>query len=132
MTDNKKILNIAKSVISIEKDSISQLESQLTQDFSEAVQLIFSSKGRVIIAGVGKSANIANKIVASPFSKENYSEELIIGGSSEIKVEKIWTGDGNFELSDNPIDNQIIREESEINKVEIWENLEMSVGYAQK
>lgn len=74
----------------------------------------------------------ANKIVASPFSKENYSEELIIGGSSEIKVEKIWTGDGNFEMSDNLIDNQIIREESEINKVEIWENLEMSVGYAQK
>ena len=65
MSNNKNILNIAKSVITIEKDAISQLESQLTNDFAEAVQLIFSSKGRVIVAGVGKSANIANKMVAT-------------------------------------------------------------------
>ena len=65
MSNNKNILNIAKSVITIEKNAISQLESQLTNDFVEAVQLIFSSKGRVIVAGVGKSANIANKMVAT-------------------------------------------------------------------
>ncbi|MBT3418389.1 MAG: KpsF/GutQ family sugar-phosphate isomerase [Flavobacteriales bacterium] len=65
MSNNKNILNIAKSVIIIEKNAISQLESQLTNDFVEAVQLIFSSKGRVIVAGVGKSANIANKMVAT-------------------------------------------------------------------
>jgi len=65
MSNNKNILNIAKSVITIEKNAISQLESQLTNDFVEAVQLIFFSKGRVIVAGVGKSANIANKMVAT-------------------------------------------------------------------
>ena len=62
---DKKILNIAKSVISIEKDSISQLESQLTDDFAHAINLILSSKGRLIVTGIGKSANIANKMVAT-------------------------------------------------------------------
>ena len=33
--------------------------------FSESVELILKSNGKVIVAGVGKSANIANKIVAT-------------------------------------------------------------------
>ena len=65
MSNNKNILKIAKSVILIEKEAISQLDSQLTNDFPDAVNLIYNSRGRLIIAGVGKSANIANKIVAT-------------------------------------------------------------------
>lgn len=65
MPDSKNILNIAKNVISIERESISQLSNQLTEDFAEAVNLIYESTGRLIVAGVGKSANIANKIVAT-------------------------------------------------------------------
>lgn len=65
MPDRKNILNIARNVISIEKEAISQLESQLTEDFVDAVGLITSSNGRLIVAGVGKSANIANKMVAT-------------------------------------------------------------------
>ena len=65
MPNKKKILKIAKSVISKELDAISQLESKLNNSFSDAVDLILKSKARVIIAGIGKSANIANKIVAT-------------------------------------------------------------------
>ena len=65
MPNKKKILKIAKSVISKELEAISQLESKLNNNFSDAVELILKSKARVIIAGVGKSANIANKIVAT-------------------------------------------------------------------
>ncbi|MAR39556.1 MAG: D-arabinose 5-phosphate isomerase [Flavobacteriales bacterium] len=65
MTNKKKILNIAKSVISIEQEAISELGQRLSDDFPNAVELILSSEGRVIVAGVGKSANIANKIVAT-------------------------------------------------------------------
>ena len=36
-----------------------------TDDFANAVELIYNSKGRVIITGIGKSAIIANKIVAT-------------------------------------------------------------------
>ncbi|WP_189360858.1 KpsF/GutQ family sugar-phosphate isomerase [Algibacter mikhailovii] len=49
----------------MESNSISNLTTLLTNDFSEAVKLIYDSKGRVIITGVGKSAIIANKIVAT-------------------------------------------------------------------
>ena len=65
MPTKKNILNIAKSVIDAETTSISQLKSRLTSCFSDAVELILSSEGRLIVAGVGKSANIATKIVAT-------------------------------------------------------------------
>lgn len=65
MPSKKKILKIAKSVISKELEAISQLESKLSDSFSDAVELILKSKSRVIVAGVGKSAIIANKIVAT-------------------------------------------------------------------
>ena len=65
MPNKKKILIIAKSVILTEMDAIAQLQNRLTDDFSQAIQIILSSEGRLIVAGVGKSANIANKMVAT-------------------------------------------------------------------
>ncbi|MAX68907.1 MAG: D-arabinose 5-phosphate isomerase, partial [Flavobacteriales bacterium] len=65
MPNKKNILIIAKSVISTETDAIAQLHNRLTDDFSQAIQIILSSEGRLIVAGVGKSANIANKMVAT-------------------------------------------------------------------
>jgi arabinose-5-phosphate isomerase len=49
----------------MEAEAISHLSSLLTQDFSDVIELIYNSKGRVIITGIGKSAIIANKIVAT-------------------------------------------------------------------
>jgi len=60
-----EILDIAKSVIRLESESIGNLSEKLNDDFAKAVELILSSNGRVIVAGVGKSANIASKIVAT-------------------------------------------------------------------
>jgi len=59
------ILNIAKSTIELESKAIANLSELLTNDFANAVELIYNSKGRVIITGIGKSAIIANKIVAT-------------------------------------------------------------------
>ena len=61
----EKILSIAKDTISIEAKAIAHLENLLTSQFADAVQYIYNSKGRVIITGIGKSAIIANKIVAT-------------------------------------------------------------------
>jgi arabinose-5-phosphate isomerase len=60
-----QILDIAKSVIRLESVSIAELSDKLNDDFAKAVEFILSSNGRVIVAGVGKSANIASKIVAT-------------------------------------------------------------------
>ncbi|WP_034922829.1 SIS domain-containing protein [Gillisia sp. CAL575] len=61
----EKILSVAKETISIEAKAIANLENLIDKDFSDAVQCIYNSKGRVIITGIGKSAIIANKIVAT-------------------------------------------------------------------
>lgn len=59
------ILSTAKKTIDLESAAISNLAHLLTDDFANAVELIYQSKGRVIITGIGKSAIIANKIVAT-------------------------------------------------------------------
>ncbi len=63
-TDNE-IKEIAIQVIKKEKKAIENLEKYVDNGFSEAVKTIFSSKGRVIITGIGKSANIGMKIVST-------------------------------------------------------------------
>ena len=63
--NSDEILQLAKDTIFIQSDSIKGLASLLTSDFSDVVQQIYSSKGRVIITGIGKSAIIASKIVAT-------------------------------------------------------------------
>lgn len=65
MKDKKSIIEIAKHTIEMESKAILNLSSLITDDFAEATQLIYNSKGRVIITGIGKSAIIANKIVAT-------------------------------------------------------------------
>lgn len=60
-----KIIELAKSTITIEADSIRNLLNFINNDFVACVQLIHESKGRVVVTGIGKSAIIAQKIVAT-------------------------------------------------------------------
>lgn len=65
MTTNKNILATAKKTILAESEAIAKLSNYLTDDFTKAVNLIFNSKGRLIVTGIGKSAIIAQKMVAT-------------------------------------------------------------------
>ena len=65
MSSKKSIVSLAKKTIAIESLAISQLAEFIDDTFAEAVELILNSNGRVIITGIGKSAIIANKIVAT-------------------------------------------------------------------
>lgn len=62
---NKDIISLAEKTIQIESSAILDLQQHLTEDFARAVQTILKAKGRVVITGIGKSANIANKVVAT-------------------------------------------------------------------
>lgn len=55
----------AKEAISTEARAVEELASHLDEDLVKVVQTILNSKGRVVITGVGKSAAIATKIVAT-------------------------------------------------------------------
>ncbi len=65
MKNKNTIIETAKQTILAESDAIANLTNFLNNDFKNAVNFIHSSNGRVIVTGIGKSANIATKIVAT-------------------------------------------------------------------
>jgi len=65
LNSKEAIVSHAKKTIIDESLAISKLADFVDESFAEAVQLIYNSKGRIIITGIGKSAIIANKIVAT-------------------------------------------------------------------
>ena len=62
---NEDIKLIAKEVILKEASAVAALENLIDDSFSAVINLIFNSKGRLIITGIGKSAIIGSKIVAT-------------------------------------------------------------------
>jgi arabinose-5-phosphate isomerase len=59
------ILASAKKTILSESESIAKLTQFLDDNFINAVEIIYKSKGRLVVTGIGKSAIIAQKIVAT-------------------------------------------------------------------
>ena len=65
MTNKEKVIERAKTTLDIEANALISLKNRIDSSFYEAVELLLHCKGRVIITGIGKSANIAQKIVAT-------------------------------------------------------------------
>ena len=63
--DKKSIIEFGKEVIKLQSESIRNLVELVDENFETAINLILDSKGRVVVTGIGKSAIIANKIVAT-------------------------------------------------------------------
>lgn len=65
MKSRDEIKNIAIQVIADEKKAVDNLRNYIDDAFVNAVETIFSASGRIIVTGIGKSANIATKIVST-------------------------------------------------------------------
>ncbi|MFT6844110.1 MAG: arabinose-5-phosphate isomerase [Flavobacteriales bacterium] len=66
MNDQQKsIIKNACNTLLLESESIKNLTHYIDESFTKIVETILASKGRVVVTGIGKSANIANKIVAT-------------------------------------------------------------------
>ena len=65
MKTREEIKQIANQVIVDEKKAVDNLRNYINDAFVEAVETIFSATGRVVVTGIGKSANIATKIVST-------------------------------------------------------------------
>ena len=65
MKNNKKIINSANRTLVRELSGIKNLKSTFNLNFCRAVNLIYNTKGKVVITGVGKSAHIGNKLSAT-------------------------------------------------------------------
>ena len=71
-----QIISSAKDTISNEAEAIANLENFIDEEFSKAVEIIYRSEGRVVVTGIGKSAIIANKIVATLNSTESLISKI--------------------------------------------------------
>jgi len=65
LKNKNSIIENAKQTILIESKAIANLVNFINHEFENAVNFIHNSNGRVIVTGIGKSANIATKIVAT-------------------------------------------------------------------
>ena len=65
MTKNGEIIQFASQVIENEANAIIELKAKLDDDFAEVVALVLENKGNLVFSGIGKSALIAQKIVAT-------------------------------------------------------------------
>lgn len=61
----KAIQTLAAQTIRFEAEAINKMANYIDTAFAETVETIFHSRGRLIVTGIGKSANIAQKIVAT-------------------------------------------------------------------
>jgi arabinose-5-phosphate isomerase len=62
---DKKIILLAQQTLQTEADAVTQLKANIGKNFVECVKIVFFSKGRVIVTGIGKSAIISQKIVST-------------------------------------------------------------------
>ena len=59
------IIGAAQKTIAVEIQTLEDLKQSIDESFVKIVQLIYSSKGRLVVTGIGKSALVAKKIVAT-------------------------------------------------------------------
>jgi arabinose-5-phosphate isomerase len=63
--ERDNIISIAKSTLEIEISELEKLKNRIDDQFVKAVEVIHSAKGKLIVVGIGKSAHVGNKIVAT-------------------------------------------------------------------
>lgn len=94
MISNENLLALAQKTIQSESESIAKLATYIDEHFLLTLQKIYQSKGRVVITGIGKSAIIAQKIVASLNSTGTpalflHASEAIHGDLGMIQAEDV-------------------------------------------
>jgi arabinose-5-phosphate isomerase len=62
---SEEIIERGRRVVQLEREALAEIEDRLGEEFARAVRIIADSKGRVIVAGVGKSGLIGRKIAAT-------------------------------------------------------------------
>lgn len=65
MIPDKKIILLAQQTLQTEAEAIVELKTNIGKNFVECVKILFFSKGRIIVTGIGKSAIISQKIVST-------------------------------------------------------------------
>lgn len=63
--EKSALISLAKQSLEIEINELNHLKNRIGDDFAKAVEIINSAVGKLIVVGIGKSAHVGNKIVAT-------------------------------------------------------------------
>ena len=63
--DADELMELGREVLRIEADAVRSLVDRIGPEFVEALRLILTCRGRVVVSGIGKSGHIARKIAAT-------------------------------------------------------------------
>ena len=94
MISSREIKKIAKNCINVQYHAILELKNRIDDNFTSIIRFILESKGRLIVVGIGKSANIGRKMVATFNSTGQpsiflHASEAIHGDLGSIQKEDI-------------------------------------------
>ena len=113
MSEDKKIIDIAKQVIDDEVEALIGLKNYIDENFEEIINVVYECKGRLIFTGIGKSGHISKKISAtlsstgtSSFfmhSTEAFHGDLGMIQSDDIVVAISYSGETEDLLKTIPI-----------------------------
>ena len=96
-TSGHGAIAMAREVLEIEARAISDLIARLDERFAQAVELILSCRGRVVVSGIGKSGHIARKVASTLASTGTpayfvHPAEASHGDLGMIQAEDIFIG----------------------------------------
>ena len=94
MISSQEIKKIAKNCINVQYHAILELKNRIDDNFTSIIRFILESKGRLIVVGIGKSANIGRKMVATFNSTGQpsiflHASEAIHGDLGNIQKEDV-------------------------------------------
>ncbi|HEX4943181.1 MAG TPA: KpsF/GutQ family sugar-phosphate isomerase [Usitatibacteraceae bacterium] len=109
MPDSARILALAKEVLEIEAGAVAALTSRLGEQFLAAVEMIFASKGRVVVTGMGKSGHVGGKIASTLASTGTPAFFMHPGEASHGDLGMIAAGDVVIAISNSGESDEILR-----------------------
>ena len=101
MTTPPRPTDIARDVLRIEADALSQMRDELPEDFDAVVARLLTVPGRVIVSGMGKSGHVAAKIAATMASTGTPAQYVHPGEASHGDLGMITAQDAVILISNS-------------------------------
>jgi arabinose-5-phosphate isomerase len=109
LTDAERLLGLARSVLDIEAQAVSDLKARLGREFLDAHRLILGTRGRVVVTGMGKSGHVARKIASTLASTGTPAFFMHPGEASHGDLGMITADDVVIAISNSGESDEILR-----------------------
>lgn len=107
-TNSARLCDIARRVIAIEAQSVSDLTHRINENYVAACELLLKCRGRVILIGMGKSGHVARKIAATLSSTGTASYFVHPGEANHGDLGVLAAGDVVIAISNSGETNEIL------------------------